>query len=165
MTWPRPSVSVLLCVLCLEAGGALRAALLRHAEAQTLGSSAVTAWAACLLEAGNKRVRGGSQAWRLYRRAECSAAARALARAMICLFFANEVLDAYQRWQHLQTPAMRLRYELAPHRARPNRDRPPAAPRPPTSTLCWWPCEPRACHGSASPATSRGQKEVQALPW
>ncbi|KAK9845381.1 hypothetical protein WJX81_005067 [Elliptochloris bilobata] len=57
-----------------------------------------------------------SKAMALWRQAESSTAARAVARAMICLFFANEVLDAYQKWQHMNTPEMKLRRATYPHR-------------------------------------------------
>lgn len=65
------------------------------------------------------------QAWALWRHAESSAAVRALVRTMICLFFANEVLDAYQKWQHMQTPEMKLRRATYPHRAIYTRCAPP----------------------------------------
>lgn len=57
------------------------------------------------------------QVWTLWRKVESSAAVRAVARAIICLYFANEVLDSYQRWQHTQTPEMQQRFAAYPHRA------------------------------------------------
>lgn len=64
------------------------------------------------------------QAAAAWRRAESSAPVRAAARAMVCLFFANEVLDAYQRWAHMQTPEMKLRRANYPHRTIHTRTRP-----------------------------------------